>query len=201
MSDSIDNDSYANASAPEICSSGPDPIEASYDPRNDEAIAQLNAAVRFAPWYLALTTTTTLWWSYLVIGEFVLSGLPEFFGWFVLLLLVAVDLWRVGRRFSVYLPRESARQRLLMLGAAGVCLFLSLVLAIVFGLFLPEPIATVLMFPILGLFALWLRRVRIRRFPLVEPAVPSTPVWRIAAKSIAIIVATLLAVAGALARM
>lgn len=120
----------------------------------------VSAALAFAPRYLALTTATVLWWSYLVLGEFVLAGVPEWFGGIIVVALGGAGYLALERRLAIYLPLVSRRLRLATWCVVGfVCgagLFFSFILSAV----LPEPVTTLLMLVTAAVLTWWKGRKR-----------------------------------------
>lgn len=180
------------------------------DPASIEMVprVELNIADEFqppavpasTPWYLVGTTTTTLWWSYLVVGEFVLSGLPETLGWLMVVALGASNYWAMERRHALCLASVSLAQRGKILGATMLTIGVTWFLAILIGSFVPEPLFTLMLFPVAGAFAWRMRKTRRRIFSSVQPDMPPVPAWRLAAIVVTVTLSTMLAMAAVLAR-
>ncbi|HMA92213.1 MAG TPA: hypothetical protein VKP30_05980, partial [Polyangiaceae bacterium] len=113
-------------------STAPIPTPATDNGVEEHAMLQ---AARFARLDLALSTAYMLWWGYLVFGEFVLAGVPEWFGWFVVATLGGASYFTLERRVAAYLPERSRRERVrnwvLAILACGVILIASLMLGII----------------------------------------------------------------------
>ena len=137
--------------------------EAILDPNDIETIV-LARATRFAPRHIAYVTTTAVLWTYLVMGEFVLAGMPEVLGWLVLLAVLATNYWTMERRLSDYLLDRPRAKRLKAMLSVSVMFVFALVLAIVMGTILPEPAVTLLMFLLVAAVSLWNASARKKHF-------------------------------------
>jgi hypothetical protein len=131
----------------------------------DDFEAQLLARrVRVAPYYVAVTTAMVAVWTYLVVGEFVLAGVPEWLGWTTVLLTVGSYYWVQERRFFIYMTDNMLRQRAVTLFVIGLMILLTLLMAIILGLMLPEPMVTAMLVVVVGIVAWWKRGVRLRLY-------------------------------------
>ncbi|HEY5962242.1 MAG TPA: hypothetical protein VIV60_37055 [Polyangiaceae bacterium] len=136
------------------------------DPNGPEG-ALLARAIHFAPWYVAIATATTLWWSFLVAGEFVLFGLPESLAAIAVLSLGGAHYWTLERRFSAYMPMNTSRQRLTTVLVIVLLFLLVLGVAMVLGVLVPESFLTTMLFGLVAGVALWQRRTRMTLYTAV----------------------------------
>lgn len=152
--------------------------------------------VSFAPWYIAVGTAISFLWLYLVVGEFVLAGLPESLGWCAVLGTAGANYWALEQRFLGFTPDSARRQRIMTLVVVGASLVLLILLGFLFGSALPEPVATLLLFVSVGLAAFW-RRTKRRR---LYASLPREPHWRVAARIVLVILVTMAAFGAMVAR-
>lgn len=112
---------------------------------------------------LEISMVVLVAWLFLTLGEFVLAGLPEGLGWFMLIALSAIGYFAAEMRVAAYLrvvaylPGRSLKDRLSTLAMVGLGCFALLLLTMILGAFLPEPLVTVVLFGVIGLVALWKR--------------------------------------------
>jgi hypothetical protein len=163
---------------------------------DDIDAAQLSRAVRFAPWYVAIATWTAMCWLYIVVGEFVLSGLPEWLGWVTVVATTVANYWALERRFLAHMLSNMVWQRIKTLLVVLLFFLLALLLAMFFGSLLPEPVVTVLLLAVVGVLAWW-KRVKRRR---LYATLPKDLAWRAAARSVVVAVSTLLAMGALVGR-
>ena len=123
--------------------------------------------VRVAPYYVAVTTTVVALWSYLVAGEFVLAGVPEWLGWGTVLFAAGSNFWLQERRLFVYMASNTLRQRFITLLVTCLMILTALLTASLLGLLLPEPVVTAMLFALVGIAAWWQRGLRLRHFALL----------------------------------
>jgi hypothetical protein len=123
--------------------------------------------VRVAPYYVAVTTTMVALWSYLVVGEFVLAGVPEWLGWATVLMTIGSYYWAQERRLFVYMMNNTPRQRAVALLVICLMILTALLMASLLGLLLPEPVVTAMLLALLGVAAWWQRGVRLRHYALL----------------------------------
>lgn len=157
-------DNAARSQLGDQAASGPPPVA---DDGTDNPI--LWAAIRYAPSYLALTTATVLWWSYLVFGEFVLAGLPEWLGLLIVVALGGAGYLALERRLAIYLPHAARRTRVwnwLMIG--GLCAA-GMIASIILGTVLPESAITLFMLAAVGVVTWWKGRKRRLVLIAIEP--------------------------------
>lgn len=171
-------------------------------PRNEPGIDDLQsegnvAALRFAPRAVAISQAILMVWLYLAFGEFVLAGLPEGFAWLLLIAIGVVGYFVAESRVAPYLPERSPKQRFAILAMAALVCGALLMLAMLLGALLPEPIVTALLFFVLAFMALW-KHVKQTRLLVFLPA-EST--WVVALRLMLFGALSLLAVIKALGRM
>ncbi len=123
--------------------------------------------VRVAPYYVAVTTAMVALWSYLVAGEFVLAGVPEWLGWATVLFAAGSCLWVQERRLFVYMASNTLRQRVVTLLVICLMILTVLLMASLLGMLLPEPVVTAMLLALVGIAAWWQRGVRLRHFALL----------------------------------
>jgi len=133
------------------------------DPDDDNA-QLMTRQIQMAPRYVAGTTALVILWIYVIVGEFVLAGVPEWLGWGTVLSIATVYYWTQERRLFAYMTSNSWRQRLLTIGVIVLMILIALLLAIVLGAVLPEPVVTMLILMLIGLAARWKRAVRLRLY-------------------------------------
>jgi hypothetical protein len=167
-----------------------------FDP-NDAQVAFSTHAIRFAAWYVAISTATVLLWMYLVVGEFVLSGLPEWLGWFAVILATGASYWAAERQLFQYLTAKTLWQRLTTLFVVGCLFAMALLTALVLGALLPEPAVTVMLLILAGIITWWKRGVRRRLYP----ALPRDQGLRVVARVTIVGVVTLAAAGALLSRL
>lgn len=143
-------------------------------PRNESGIDDVQsegkvAALRFAPRAVAISQAILMAWLYLAFGEFVLAGLPEGFAWLLLIAISVVGYFVAEARVAPYLPERSPKQRLAVLAMAALICGVLLILALLLGALIPEPIVTVLLFFVLAFMALW-KHVKQTRWLAFLPA-------------------------------
>jgi hypothetical protein len=169
--------------------------EATLDP-NDSDDVFLARTTRLGPQQLSFATFTTFLWIYLVVGEFVLSGLPEALGWTIVIATTGANYWALERELAGYLRNNLQWRRAMTLLQVVLMFLVVLLLAIILGIVLPERAVTILLFVSIAVMALWNGRVRARHFPVL----PRPNRGRRVAWVAMISVLTLAAVAALLAR-
>ena len=155
------------------------------------------AALRFAPRTVAISQAILMTWLYLAFGEFVLAGLPEGFGWLLLITISVASYFVTEARVAPYLPERSPKQRLAVLAMTAILCGALLMLAMLLGALLPEPIVTVLLFFVLAFMALWkhVKQTRLLTF------LPEESTWLVTLRLMLFGALSLLAVIKALGRM
>jgi hypothetical protein len=157
----------------------------------------IGRAFHFAPRYIAFGTAITLCWLYLIAGEFVLSGLPEGFGWVTVIAVTVANYWSLERRLIGYLPDRSLRRRSMTLLVVCLISALMLLFGLILGLLLPEPAVTLMLLAVLGILAFW-HHGKWRR---LYPDLPRDPRWRVASRIALVVLCTIVALGAMAARV
>lgn len=166
-----------------------------FDPNDPEVLLQ-SRRVRSASRFVAVSTALVALWIYLVAGEFVIAGVPEWLGWITVLLTTGTYYWALQRRLAVYMSSNTWRRHLGTLSVTCLVLVLALFMALILGVALPEPLVTVMVLVLIGIFALWKRKIRLRLYDGLWPNVG----WKKLAQVVFIGTFTIFAMGALLAR-
>jgi hypothetical protein len=160
--------------------------------QNDMEVALATArSIRLVPWYVASATVLMFMWLYLVVGEFVLAGLPEALGWFLVLGIVSANYRALRRQFEGYWRGHRVRSVVWNVLLTVAMILMVLLISMLIGSLLPEQVTTLLLLLLAGISTWAKRRVRMRVFP----AVPRSVGWRLFAQFFGVGLVTVVAVA------